>query len=83
MDVGLNDYHSVDVPDPAVLLLVAEAKSPVSLCKPNPCLNQGVCILGPGSYRCECHGWEGPHCESSKPQQTATVTGLVRSAQPR
>ncbi|NWJ07048.1 VWA2 protein, partial [Crypturellus undulatus] len=41
-----------------------EVKSPVNLCKPNPCLNQGVCILGPGSYRCECHGWEGPHCES-------------------
>ncbi|XP_009870933.1 PREDICTED: von Willebrand factor A domain-containing protein 2, partial [Apaloderma vittatum] len=41
-----------------------EAKSPVSLCKPNPCMNQGICILGPGSYRCECHGWEGPHCES-------------------
>uniref|UniRef100_A0A8B9IUB7 von Willebrand factor A domain-containing protein 2 n=1 Tax=Amazona collaria TaxID=241587 RepID=A0A8B9IUB7_9PSIT len=41
-----------------------EAKSPVNLCKPNPCMNQGVCILGPGSYRCECHGWEGPHCES-------------------
>ncbi|RMC11367.1 hypothetical protein DUI87_11486 [Hirundo rustica rustica] len=43
-----------------------EARSPVNLCKPNPCMNQGVCILGPGSYRCECHGWEGPHCESSK-----------------
>ncbi|KFV16688.1 von Willebrand factor A domain-containing protein 2, partial [Pterocles gutturalis] len=42
-----------------------EAKSPVNLCKPNPCMNQGVCILGPGSYRCECHGWEGPHCETS------------------
>ncbi|XP_019327192.1 PREDICTED: von Willebrand factor A domain-containing protein 2 [Aptenodytes forsteri] len=41
-----------------------EAKSPVNLCKPNPCMNRGVCILGPGSYRCECHGWEGPHCES-------------------
>ncbi|NXK81623.1 VWA2 protein, partial [Amazona guildingii] len=41
-----------------------EAKSPVNLCKPNPCMNQGICILGPGSYRCECHGWEGPHCES-------------------
>ncbi|XP_010563287.1 PREDICTED: von Willebrand factor A domain-containing protein 2 [Haliaeetus leucocephalus] len=41
-----------------------EAKSPVNLCKPNPCMNQGVCILGPGSYRCKCHGWEGPHCES-------------------
>ncbi|OWK56979.1 von Willebrand factor A domain-containing protein 2 [Lonchura striata] len=46
-----------------------EARSPVNLCKPNPCMNQGVCILGPGSYRCECHGWEGPHCESSKHQQ--------------
>ncbi|NXS11335.1 VWA2 protein, partial [Neodrepanis coruscans] len=41
-----------------------EAKSPVNLCKPNPCMNHGVCILGPGSYRCKCHGWEGPHCES-------------------
>ncbi|NWS18764.1 VWA2 protein, partial [Pachyramphus minor] len=41
-----------------------EARSPVNLCKPNPCMNQGVCILGPGSYHCECHGWEGPHCES-------------------
>ncbi|NXA11761.1 VWA2 protein, partial [Sapayoa aenigma] len=41
-----------------------EAKSPVNLCRPNPCMNQGVCILGPGSYRCECHSWEGPHCES-------------------
>ncbi|XP_054062424.1 von Willebrand factor A domain-containing protein 2 [Rissa tridactyla] len=41
-----------------------EAKSPVNLCKPNPCMNQGVCILRPGGYRCECHGWEGPHCES-------------------
>uniref|UniRef100_A0A8C3RY74 von Willebrand factor A domain containing 2 n=1 Tax=Chelydra serpentina TaxID=8475 RepID=A0A8C3RY74_CHESE len=43
-----------------------EAKSPVNLCKPNPCLNEGVCVLGNGSYRCECRGWEGPHCESSK-----------------
>ncbi|NXE17560.1 VWA2 protein, partial [Ardeotis kori] len=42
-----------------------EAKMPVNLCKPNPCMNQGVCILGPGSYRCKCHGWEGPHCERS------------------
>uniref|UniRef100_A0A8C3H2K2 von Willebrand factor A domain-containing protein 2 n=1 Tax=Corvus moneduloides TaxID=1196302 RepID=A0A8C3H2K2_CORMO len=41
-----------------------EARSPVNLCKPNPCMNQGVCILGPGSYRCKCHGWEGPHCET-------------------
>ncbi|XP_019411722.1 PREDICTED: von Willebrand factor A domain-containing protein 2 isoform X2 [Crocodylus porosus] len=41
-----------------------EAKNPVNLCKPNPCMNEGVCVLGNGSYRCECRGWEGPHCES-------------------
>ncbi|XP_053548669.1 von Willebrand factor A domain-containing protein 2 [Bombina bombina] len=40
------------------------AKSPVNLCKPNPCMNDGVCVLRNGSYRCECHGWEGPHCEN-------------------
>ncbi|NWT59547.1 VWA2 protein, partial [Erythrocercus mccallii] len=50
-----------------------EARSPVNLCKPNPCMNQGVCILGPGSYRCQCHGWEGPHCE----------TRVVRGDSPR
>uniref|UniRef100_A0A8C3J3D2 EGF-like domain-containing protein n=1 Tax=Calidris pygmaea TaxID=425635 RepID=A0A8C3J3D2_9CHAR len=69
--------------NPSVLLVfVAEAKSPVNLCKPNPCMNQGVCILGPGSYRCECHGWEGPHCESSKDQQMATAADAIPSAQP-
>ncbi|NXX92079.1 VWA2 protein, partial [Centropus bengalensis] len=45
-----------------------EAKSSVNLCKPNPCMNQGICILGPGSYWCQCHGWEGPHCESRVPR---------------
>uniref|UniRef100_A0A663MQ59 von Willebrand factor A domain containing 2 n=2 Tax=Athene cunicularia TaxID=194338 RepID=A0A663MQ59_ATHCN len=55
----LQYYH-----DLIIERICEEAKSPVNLCKPNPCMNQGVCILGPGSYRCECHGWEGPHCES-------------------
>ncbi|XP_038614209.1 von Willebrand factor A domain-containing protein 2 [Tachyglossus aculeatus] len=41
-----------------------EAKQPVNLCKPSPCMNDGVCILYDGSYRCECRGWEGPHCEN-------------------
>ncbi|KAG8538530.1 hypothetical protein GDO81_022479 [Engystomops pustulosus] len=27
-------------------------------------MNGGVCVLGPGSYRCDCDGWEGPHCET-------------------
>ncbi|XP_044518519.1 von Willebrand factor A domain-containing protein 2 [Gracilinanus agilis] len=41
-----------------------EAKRPVNLCKPSPCMNDGICILQNGSYRCECRGWEGPHCEN-------------------
>ncbi|XP_068953499.1 von Willebrand factor A domain-containing protein 2 [Petaurus breviceps papuanus] len=41
-----------------------EAKQPVNLCKPSPCMNDGMCILQNGSYRCECRGWEGPHCEN-------------------
>uniref|UniRef100_A0A8C3YRT1 von Willebrand factor A domain containing 2 n=1 Tax=Catagonus wagneri TaxID=51154 RepID=A0A8C3YRT1_9CETA len=42
-----------------------EAKQPVNLCKPSPCMNEGTCVLRNGSYRCECRdGREGPHCES-------------------
>uniref|UniRef100_A0A8C4UJT5 von Willebrand factor A domain containing 2 n=1 Tax=Falco tinnunculus TaxID=100819 RepID=A0A8C4UJT5_FALTI len=74
-------FSLIWVPEPAVLLVfVAEAKSPVNLCKPNPCMNQGVCVLGPGSYRCECHGWEGAHCESSKDQQMVATAGVICSA---
>ncbi|XP_021565440.1 von Willebrand factor A domain-containing protein 2 [Carlito syrichta] len=44
-----------------------EAKRPVNLCKPSPCMNEGTCILQNGSYRCECQdGWEGPHCENQE-----------------
>ncbi|XP_067858273.1 von Willebrand factor A domain-containing protein 2 [Heptranchias perlo] len=39
------------------------AKAPINLCKPNPCINDGECILHNASYRCECKGWEGAHCE--------------------
>ncbi|XP_045147420.1 von Willebrand factor A domain-containing protein 2 [Echinops telfairi] len=43
--------------------LCGEAKRPVNLCKPNPCMNEGACVLQSGSYRCACRdGWEGPHC---------------------
>uniref|UniRef100_A0A8C0G706 von Willebrand factor A domain-containing protein 2 n=1 Tax=Chelonoidis abingdonii TaxID=106734 RepID=A0A8C0G706_CHEAB len=58
-----------------------EAKRLVNLCKPNPCLNEGVCVLRNGSYRCECQGWEGPHCESSKPQRRC-LSGLRASTPP-
>ncbi|KAH0623732.1 hypothetical protein JD844_006824 [Phrynosoma platyrhinos] len=47
-----------------VLLYFLEAKKPVDLCRPNPCMNDGMCVLGNGSYHCQCQGWEGPHCEN-------------------
>ncbi|XP_056386127.1 von Willebrand factor A domain-containing protein 2 [Hyla sarda] len=50
--------------DAVVQSVCEEAKNKVDLCKPNPCMNGGVCVLGPGSYRCECDGWDGPHCET-------------------
>ncbi|ELK04939.1 von Willebrand factor A domain-containing protein 2 [Pteropus alecto] len=47
--------------------LCGEAKRPVNLCKPSPCMNEGSCVLRNGSYRCACQqGWEGPHCETRK-----------------
>ncbi|XP_050832265.1 von Willebrand factor A domain-containing protein 2 isoform X6 [Serinus canaria] len=63
--VHLSSYEDLQYYQGLIIERICEeARSPVNLCKPNPCMNQGVCILGPGSYRCQCHGWEGPHCES-------------------
>ncbi|KAK9530367.1 hypothetical protein VZT92_011872 [Zoarces viviparus] len=55
--------------DVLVQMLCSEVKKPVNLCKPNPCMNDGACILSGGSFRCQCGGYEGPHCErrSSRP----------------
>ncbi|KAG7263483.1 hypothetical protein CRUP_005803 [Coryphaenoides rupestris] len=50
--------------DVLVQMLCAEVKKPLDLCKPNPCLNDGVCSLSGGSFRCQCRGFEGPHCET-------------------
>lgn len=47
-------------------VFLLEAKMPVNLCKPNPCMNDGICILSGGSFRCQCQGYEGPHCETSQ-----------------
>ncbi|XP_006831551.1 PREDICTED: von Willebrand factor A domain-containing protein 2 [Chrysochloris asiatica] len=52
-------YHQ----DVLIDWICGEAKRPVNLCKPNPCMNEGACVLQNGSYRCACHeGWDGPHC---------------------
>ncbi|XP_036938266.1 von Willebrand factor A domain-containing protein 2 isoform X2 [Acanthopagrus latus] len=50
--------------DVVVQMVCSEAKMPVNLCKPNPCMNDGMCILSGGSFRCQCQGYEGPHCET-------------------
>nr|XP_045000512.1 von Willebrand factor A domain-containing protein 2 [Jaculus jaculus]XP_045000516.1 von Willebrand factor A domain-containing protein 2 [Jaculus jaculus]XP_045000522.1 von Willebrand factor A domain-containing protein 2 [Jaculus jaculus] len=49
--------------DVLIKWICGEAKRPVNLCKPSPCMNEGTCVLRNSSYRCECRGgWEGPHC---------------------
>ncbi|XP_074519511.1 von Willebrand factor A domain-containing protein 2 [Halichoeres trimaculatus] len=50
--------------DVLVQMLCSEIKKPVNLCKPNPCMNDGTCVLTGGSFRCQCQGFEGPHCET-------------------
>ncbi|XP_057591214.1 von Willebrand factor A domain-containing protein 2 isoform X18 [Hippopotamus amphibius kiboko] len=51
--------------DALIEWICREARQPVNLCKPSPCMNEGTCILHNGSYRCECRdGREGPHCEN-------------------
>ncbi|XP_076854659.1 von Willebrand factor A domain-containing protein 2 isoform X2 [Brachyhypopomus gauderio] len=55
--------------DVLVQMVCADAKKTVDLCKPNPCMNDGVCVLSNRSYRCECRGWEGPHCETRSREQ--------------
>lgn len=58
-------YSSMAVCCFVTFLIPSEVKKPVNLCKPNPCMNDGVCILSGGSYRCRCQNYEGPHCETS------------------
>ncbi|KAM9326871.1 von Willebrand factor A domain-containing protein 2 [Gastrophryne carolinensis] len=54
--------------DEIVQRVCEDAKSKVNPCKPNPCMNGGTCILQQNSYYCECHGWDGPHCENRVPR---------------
>ncbi|KAL7869252.1 hypothetical protein AOLI_G00132400 [Acnodon oligacanthus] len=55
--------------DVLVQMVCSDVKKPVNLCRPNPCMNDGICVLLNRSYRCECRGWEGPHCETRSRQQ--------------
>ncbi|XP_050003572.1 von Willebrand factor A domain-containing protein 2 [Alexandromys fortis] len=63
--------------------LCREAKRPVNLCKPSPCMNEGTCVLKNGSYRCECRGgWGGPHCENRILRGDAPMAEPTRRQQP-
>ncbi|XP_047464895.1 von Willebrand factor A domain-containing protein 2 [Mugil cephalus] len=73
MQIAGSEEHMISVPsyedlkyfeDVLVQMLCSEVKKPVNLCKPNPCMNDGVCIMSGGSFRCQCQGYEGPHCET-------------------
>ncbi|XP_028286194.1 von Willebrand factor A domain-containing protein 2 [Parambassis ranga] len=57
--------------DVLVQMLCAEVKKPVNLCKPNPCMNDGICILTGGIFRCQCQGYEGPHCETKSSRSSS------------
>lgn len=68
-----SEDHMISVPsyddlkyseDVLVQMVCADVKKPVNLCSPNPCMNDGVCVLLSSSYRCQCLGWKGPHCET-------------------
>ncbi|XP_051958802.1 von Willebrand factor A domain-containing protein 2-like [Xyrauchen texanus] len=76
--IASSEDHMIIVPsyddlkyseDVLVQMVCADVKKPVNLCSPNPCMNDGVCELLNGSYRCECHGWKGPHCETRSREQ--------------
>ncbi|XP_016517382.1 von Willebrand factor A domain-containing protein 2 isoform X2 [Poecilia formosa] len=49
--------------DVLVQMVCSEVRKPVNLCKPNPCMHDGICVLSGASFRCQCHDYEGPHCE--------------------
>uniref|UniRef100_W5N2C8 von Willebrand factor A domain-containing protein 2 n=1 Tax=Lepisosteus oculatus TaxID=7918 RepID=W5N2C8_LEPOC len=78
LKIAGSEQHMFSVPsyedlkyyeDLLVQKVCEDAKRPVNLCKPNLCMNDGICILRNGSYRCECRGWEGPHCETRSTRQ--------------
>lgn len=72
-------FHSVMTSS----FLCTAVKKPVNPCRPNPCMNDGVCVLLNRNYRCECRGWEGPHCETRPYQQITfhfVTTGHLHSS---
>ncbi|XP_041830461.1 von Willebrand factor A domain-containing protein 2 isoform X2 [Melanotaenia boesemani] len=80
MQIAGSEEHLISVPsyedlkyfeDVLVQMLCSEVKKPVNLCKPNPCMHDGICIMSGGSFRCQCQGYEGPHCETKSSRSSS------------
>ncbi|XP_057682874.1 von Willebrand factor A domain-containing protein 2 [Corythoichthys intestinalis] len=63
--------------DVVVQMVCSEMRKPVDVCKPNPCMNEGMCVLSGGSYSCQCHhGFQGPHCETRRSVRSSSRRDL-------
>nr|XP_057918681.1 von Willebrand factor A domain-containing protein 2 isoform X2 [Doryrhamphus excisus] len=97
LHIAGREEHMISVPsyedlkyfeDVLVQMLCSEVKKPVDLCKPNPCMNNGVCLPSGGHFYCQCQGFEGPHCEtrntrSSSRGDVVRPVGLKKSRRQR
>nr|XP_019938484.1 PREDICTED: von Willebrand factor A domain-containing protein 2 [Paralichthys olivaceus]XP_019938485.1 PREDICTED: von Willebrand factor A domain-containing protein 2 [Paralichthys olivaceus] len=88
LQIAGSEEHMISVPmyedlkyfeDVLVQMLCSEVKKPVNLCIPNPCMNDGTCLMSGGSFRCQCQGFEGPHCET-KSRRPSSRGDLPRPA---
>uniref|UniRef100_A0A8C6WN41 von Willebrand factor A domain containing 2 n=1 Tax=Neogobius melanostomus TaxID=47308 RepID=A0A8C6WN41_9GOBI len=76
--IPVSSYEDLKYFEDVLVQMVCTGKKPVNLCKPNPCMNDGVCIMSiGGSFRCQCQGYEGPHCE------TRSTRSSFRGDQPK
>ncbi|KAF7204380.1 von Willebrand factor A domain containing 2 [Nothobranchius furzeri] len=86
LKIAGSEHHMIAVPsyedlkyheDVLVQMMCTEVKKPVNMCTP---------ILSGGSFRCQCKGYEGPHCETRSDRSSSRgdlpkPTGLRKSHQ--
>ncbi|KAJ7325221.1 hypothetical protein JRQ81_018241 [Phrynocephalus forsythii] len=75
----VTSYEDLKYNEDIIERICDEAKRTVNPCRPNPCMNDGICVPENGKYHCECQGWEGAHCENGI-QRGDTSQSQVHSA---